>query len=300
MRYAEMSVKKNNIEFTSNGCVCRGWFFSGGEGVRPCILMAHGFGGVKEMRLDAYAERFAQEGYHVLVFDYRHFGESDGEPRQLLSIRKQHADWRAALNYVRSRSEVDKTKIILWGTSFSGGHVAALAAQENGIAATISQVPHLDGISTARASGFVKNIRLFLASLTDVLRALLKMKPCYVDIVAPPGKLGAMTAPGALEGVMRLIPPGFQYSEKVAARIFLSVPFYSPGKNAKKIKCPWLVQVALRDLTTPSKPAIETAKKAPKGELIMYDLDHFDVYVDPHFEKTIADQISFLRRHVPL
>ncbi len=290
---------RENIEFQSSGITCRGWFYTGGEGSRPCIVMAHGFGGVKEMRLDAYAEVFAREGYHVLVFDYRHFGESDGAPRQLLSIRKQLDDWRAALSYARSRSEVDKTKIILWGTSFSGGHVATLAAKEKGIAAAISQVPHLDGIATTLASGFVKNIRLSLASFADLFRALLGMEPNYVDIVAEPGKLGAMTAPGALEAVMRLIPPQFQYNEKVAARIFLSVPFYSPGKNAKKIHCPWLVQVALRDLTTPSKPALQAAQKAPKGELITYDLDHFDVYVDPNFERTVSDQIAFLKRHVP-
>ena len=46
--------------------------------------MAHGFSGVREQRLDAYAERFAQAGLAVLVFDYRHFGASGGEPRQLL------------------------------------------------------------------------------------------------------------------------------------------------------------------------------------------------------------------------
>jgi alpha/beta superfamily hydrolase len=32
------------------------------------------------MRLDAYAEAFAEAGYHALVFDYRHFGDSEGEP----------------------------------------------------------------------------------------------------------------------------------------------------------------------------------------------------------------------------
>lgn len=289
---------RENIEFSSSGITCRGWFYRGGDGKRPCVVMAHGFGGVKEMRLDAYAERFAREGYHVLVFDYRHFGSSDGEPRQLLSIRKQHEDWRAALACARLRTEVDAGKIILWGTSFSGGHVAKLAAEESGIVAAISQVPHLDGIATALASGFLKNIRLSIAAMYDVARALLGMKPYYVEIVAPPNKLGAMTAPGALEGVMRLIPPGFDYSTVVAARIFLSVPGYSPGKNAKKILCPWLVQVALRDLTTPSKPAIKAAKKASRGELITYDLDHFDVYVDPHFEKTVSDQIDFLARHI--
>ncbi|MGB4268130.1 MAG: alpha/beta fold hydrolase [Spirochaetota bacterium] len=291
---------RENVEFQSSGTICRGWFYSGGGWKCPCIVMAHGFGGVKEMRLDAYAEVFAREGYHVLVFDYRHFGASDGNPRQLLSIWRQHDDWRAALSFVRSRADVDTKKIVLWGTSFSGGHVAALAAKEKGIAAAISQVPHLDGIATALASGFTKNIRLLLASLADLLRALFGMEPYYVDIVAEPGKLGAMTAPGALESVMRLIPPNFQYNEKVAARIFFSVPFYSPGKNAKKINCPWLVQVALRDLTTPSKPAFVASKKAPKGELITYDLDHFDVYVDPYFEKTVSDQLAFLKRHVSI
>ncbi len=48
-----------------------------------------------------------------MVFDYRHFGESGGKPRQLLSIRKQLDDWREALNYTRSISVIDYTKIIL-------------------------------------------------------------------------------------------------------------------------------------------------------------------------------------------
>ncbi|MCX7680180.1 MAG: alpha/beta hydrolase [Spirochaetes bacterium] len=289
--------QRENISFSSHGAICRGWFFHGGDGMRPCIVMAHGFGGVKEMRLDAYAERFADEGYHVLVFDYRHFGESDGHPRQLLSIAKQHEDWRAAIEYVRTRNEVDKEKIILWGTSFSGGHVAALAT-EGRFAAVISQVPHLNGIATALASPFVANIRLALAALIDVVKSFFGKEPYYVDIVAAPGKLGAMTAPGALEGVMRLIPQGLQYNQKVAARIFLSIPFYSPARRAKKILCPWLVQVAKLDLTTPAKPAIKAVACAQKGELILYDCDHFDVYVEPCFEKVVADQISFLRRCV--
>ncbi|MGX9145996.1 hypothetical protein [Mesorhizobium sp. 128a] len=48
--------------------------------------MAHGLGGIKEMRLDAFAERFSDAGYACLVFDYRNFGASEGAPRQLLDI----------------------------------------------------------------------------------------------------------------------------------------------------------------------------------------------------------------------
>jgi hypothetical protein len=260
--------------------------------------MAHGFGGVKEMGLDAYAERFAAAGYHVLVFDYRHFGASDGEPRQILSIRRQHQDWRAALAHARSLPGVDAARVILWGTSFSGGHVAAIGARDGNVAAIISQVPHLNGPATALAAGLKQNLRLGLAAMRDAVKMLFRLEPYYVDIVAAPGELGAMTAPGAMAGVLKLIPPGFDYSKMVAARIFLSIATYSPGNLARKIACPWLVQAALRDLTTPVKPAIRAVEKAPRGELITYDLDHFDVYVDPDFGRTVGDQLEFLKCHV--
>jgi uncharacterized protein len=48
-------------------------------------------------RLVPYAERFAASGIVALVFDYRSFGESGGEPRQLVDIPGQHQDIRAAV-----------------------------------------------------------------------------------------------------------------------------------------------------------------------------------------------------------
>jgi len=105
-----------------------------------------------------------------------------------------------------------------------------------------------------------------------------------------------MTAPGVVEAVQKLYPPGFEPDERVAARIFLSVGLYSPGRFAKRLGIPWLVQVAANDLTTPVQPAIKAAGKAPKGELIVYECGHFDVYVDPLFQQTVSDQIRFLKR----
>ena len=110
--------------------------------------MAHGFSGVREQRLDAYAERFAAAGLAVLVFDYRHFGASQGEPRQLLSIAPPaRADWRAAVAHARYLLEVDPKRVAVWGTSFSGGHVVAVAAADPAIAAVVSQAPFTDGLS---------------------------------------------------------------------------------------------------------------------------------------------------------
>lgn len=92
------------MTFVVDGTRCSGWWYPAADGGddadassddrrRPCVVMAHGLAAVKEMRLDAYAERFAAAGMFVFVFDYRGFGSSEGEPRQLLDIDAQHADW---------------------------------------------------------------------------------------------------------------------------------------------------------------------------------------------------------------
>ncbi len=288
-----------NIQFVSQGLVCRGWLYKPLKtGKTPCVVLAHGFCGVKELRLDAYAERFAQAGYHALVFDYRHFGESDGLPRQILNIKKQHEDWHAAIQYARSLPEVDPQKIVAWGTSFSGGHVLAVTSEDQNIAAVISQVPHMNGFASAMAAGPMQNIRLGLAAVRDLITKMLGQEPFYVPAFGRPGDLAAMTAPGEFEASRRLFPKAGQFNETVAARIFLSIAQYSPGKLAPKLTCPLLVQVATKDVTTPPKPAIRAAKRAPKGELITYERGHFEVYVQPDFERTVSDQLAFLKKHV--
>lgn len=111
--------------------------------------MAHGFAAIRELRLDAYAERFAQAGIAALVFDYRGFGASDGHPRRVLDIGAQRADWRAALAYVRGLDGVDGRRVVGWGTSFAGGHVLHLAASGEELAAVVAQVPRVHGLTQA-------------------------------------------------------------------------------------------------------------------------------------------------------
>jgi pimeloyl-ACP methyl ester carboxylesterase len=293
-------AERMDIEFPSGGTTCRGWYYPApASGDAPCVILAHGFCGVKEMRLDKYAEAFADAGYHAVVFDYRHFGASDGEPRQILDLKKQHQDWHSALKFARGLPRVDRRRIVLWGTSFSGGHVAAVAHEDGDIAAVISQVPHLNGLSTALATGPLQGLRLGRAAILDTLRALVGMSPYYVLACGAPGELAAMTAPDAEEGMRRLLPEGFTPDERVAARIFLRVGIYSPGRLAPRIRVPWLVQAASRDLTTPLGPAIKAALKAPRGQLIIYQCGHFDVYVEPRFSQTVGDQLTFLKNNLP-
>ncbi|MEX1175408.1 MAG: hypothetical protein WEB51_07560 [Mycobacterium sp.] len=48
----------------------------------PCVVMAHGFSATRDDGLPAYAEAFRDAGFAVILFDYRHFGASTGQPRQ--------------------------------------------------------------------------------------------------------------------------------------------------------------------------------------------------------------------------
>jgi dienelactone hydrolase len=89
----------------------------------------------------------------LLVFDYRHFGASEGEPRQLLDVAKQLGDWRAAIAWTRAQPEIDAARVAIWGTSFSGGHVMSLGAEDAQLAAIVAQVPFCDPAPRRRRSG---------------------------------------------------------------------------------------------------------------------------------------------------
>lgn len=97
----------------------------------PIVVLAHGLGGEKTW-LAKFAGVFAGEGIAALTFDYRHWGSSDGTPRQWISVTKQHEDWQAAVKHVQTTQLgglVDPSRLCLWGTSYGGGHVIFVASK---------------------------------------------------------------------------------------------------------------------------------------------------------------------------
>ena len=115
-----------------------------------CVVMAHGFSATRDDGLPAYAEAFCDAGFAVILFDYRHFGASTGQPRQLLDIGRQQDDYRAVVDWARHTDGIDPDRIALWGSSFSGGHVLAVAAGDPRIAAVIAQAPFTDSLPAIR------------------------------------------------------------------------------------------------------------------------------------------------------
>lgn len=270
----------------------------------PVIVMAHGFGAVRALRLYAYAERFAVAGYAVAVFDYRGFGDSAGTPRQLLDVAMQHQDWRAALAYARTLPGIDAGKVVAWGTSFGGGHVISIAGQGEALAAIIAQVPHVSGPAAVRATGLRASLRVAGPGIRDLLGARTGRQPVYVNSAGRPGETGVMTTPDAVPGMHALLTEsGLEdgdYPVTVAARIVLKIGFYSPKRWAAGVRCPALVQIADADAVTPRRVAEAAAARMAEPTVRVYSGGHFDPYVEPLFTTVIADQLAFLRQHVPL
>lgn len=263
-------------------------------------MLAHGFAFTREGRLDAYAQRFAAAGFAALVFDYRHFGDSDGQPRQLMDIARQLEDWRAAIIYARSLDGIDGDRVALWGTSFSGGHVAALAAADRRIAAVISQVPYCGLGGRGRLPRPVFLTRMIAAAVRDELRGRLGRPPAFLPLVAEPGS--GVFAPfvewGATAEIVELFPDEYAWENKFTPRVMLRLPRYRPFDTVHLITCPWLLVVCDDDEVTPADRAAALASRAPQLELYRFPVGHFAVYRGHWFDRAVAVQTEFLRRHL--
>lgn len=293
---------RRDVTFASHDVTCRAWLFEPPAHVPrpgPCIVMAHGLGGTRDCSLEPYAQAFAHAGFFVLLFDYRHMGASDGEPRQLVDIRRQLDDWAAAIAFARSLDDVDSRRIALWGTSLSGGHVLTVAARDHEIAAISAQCPMVDGRASVymivNELGWGNVLRLGLSGLLDKARAILGLSPYYVPIVAPPGGFAAMASHDAYDGLRAIVPPGWR--NEVAARLFLTMRFYRPNRTAKSIKCPALIFACQRDsVTSPKATAAAAASMGDRARLIELPIGHFDIYLGEWFERSSKEQIAFFSK----
>ncbi|MGC2796460.1 MAG: alpha/beta fold hydrolase [Mycobacterium sp.] len=286
------------------------WFKSGGDGISawlyrptvdgdaPLLVMAHGLGAVRTMRLDAYAERFRAAGYACLVFDYRNFGDSEGAPRQLIDIRMQLQDWTVAVAYARTLAGIDPNRIGLWGTSFSGGHVIATAARLPGIAAVVAQCPFTDSVASFATLSPLISARITALAARDLIAARFGGTPVMVPTAGRPGEVALMNAPDAYPGFVKLVPDGTQLRNEVAARIGVKILPYRPGRLAAKVPCPILFCVCESDSVAPSGPTRRYAASAPRGEVKLYPEGHFEIYVGDAFERVIADQLVFLEKNL--
>lgn len=294
--------ERQKISFPSGDSRCVGWHYTGTNG--GCVVMAAGTGVTKEPGTDPFARRFHQAGFSVLAFDFRHVGESGGQPRQIVSIPKQQADYEAAIGFARTLPEVHAGKIAVWGFSLAGGHVLAVGPRNPGLAAVIAQTPLADAraaapnaIRYATVRGF---LRLAARGFIDAVGSVLGRQPRLIPLAAEPGVVAALNTPDAREGAAALNRDGAydDWRQEIAARSVLATSRYRPGPRfASQVQSPLLVLVCDDDRSVLPGPGARAAEKAPHGELVRLPGGHYAPFLDAH-ELAVEAELRFLHRHV--
>jgi pimeloyl-ACP methyl ester carboxylesterase len=297
-------LSRKDVCFDIKGTSIKAWLYlpENTSSPVPCIIMGHGFGGTKDIGLEAYAHRYQTAGMAALTIDFRHLGESEGQPRQLVWIPYQLEDYAAAIVYARSLEKIDAKRIALWGTSLSGGHVITTAASDHSVACASAQVPLLGhgggGMEIVKRMGLGYMLWMgFGHGLRDLVRSWLGLSPHKIPLFGRPGTVAAMADAGAWDMFKELA--GDNFVNEVCARIMIRIDKYHPIKYISKVQCPVLIQACDKDIGLPQK-MIEKAKNrlGDLAEVIHYPIDHFDIYLGDNFEKAVSDQLEFFKKHL--
>lgn len=294
------AFEKIPVGFPVKGDLVRGDLYRPGSvGKPPVVVMAHGFGGERRFRLPAFAEYFAQHGMAVLLFDYRSFGDSEGQPRGLVDANRHLEDYAAAVAYARTLGEVDGNRLALWGTSYSGGHALVTAARLDNIAAVVAQVPHVDGLASAALYPPALLPQATWLASRDLVAAARGREPVRMPIVAQEG-VRCLAGEDCYDGYMRMIPPGADWQREVPARVMLAIMAYRPVTEVKNITAPVLMVASPTDSLIPFSATKKTAARIRDCRLALIDGGHFDPYVGESFAKVVAMETAFLREHLGL
>jgi uncharacterized protein len=259
----------------------------------PCVVMANGFSLTQDDGLPAFAERFAGEGITALTFDFRHLGGSGGEPRQVIDIGRQQADFGAAVSFARGLEGIDADAVAVWGFSSGGGVAINIAADDNRIAAAIALCPATDTIALMRRMP----MRTLRAVNVAILRNMLGRQQVHIPVAGRPGSIAWFTQQEAVPGFDAIRGDRSLWRNEFLPLSFAGATFRAV-RAAHRVTCPLFVAIGEKDHVVPRKAAERTAERAPRGEHGFYPIDHFSGFLGEGFERVVADQIEFLARHL--
>ena len=307
-----MTGFRHGADFSSQGVRCDASLYLPAQpDDPPVVVMAHGFAAEKSWRLPQFARAFNRRGVAAFVFDYRGFGESDGDPRRVVSPKRHVEDWTAAVAAARESRHTGDA-VALWGTSYSAGHALTAAGREadagRPVDALVMQLPFLDGRATVlrlmREGGVRWSLKATTTGLRDLLRSVMPFrKPLYAPVVGEPDAFALLNRPGCLDGYRSLVPedertPDGGFPNECTARAGLQTLFYRPITHAASVDCPTLVVQADDDQLCPPGPVDAVVSRLDDVERVRYDIDHFAPYTGADFERVVAREGDFLARHL--
>lgn len=296
------------VRFASAGLACVGSLYKPSNPPEgrdsPAVIMAHGFAGEKEMALPKFAEEFSKQGFATLAFDYRHWGESEGEPRQQLFPLDEVEDVRNAITWLSNQPGIDPSRIGLWGTSLGGAIAVRAAAFDRRAKAVVAQVPSLLSPEGRKNSNPARWEVLGELLLRDRVERYSSGAVKYIKITSDREEPCALPGDEAHKAYVGLTAT----SQKNPATWFNGVTFESMEKirefdpvSALPVLAPTplLVLAAERDPLIPIDQVRNAFQRAGGVKsLLEFPITHFELYTEPWMSRAVHEELGWFRKYL--
>lgn len=294
---------RQDITFSSGSAACSGWFYlpdvMDDGATLPVIIMAHGLSGVKEQGLDEIAKRFALGGVAVTVFDFRYFGESEGEPRGQLFPHDMVEDYRNAITWSCRQPNVDPERVGLWGTSYSGGLATHAATIDRRVKAIVAQAPSIMNAEVRRAQDPDRWSAVGKMLTADRKSRYETGAVRTIPVVASEGE------PCVLPGQESLCfftenSAAANWRNEITLESLEKMREFDPVSLIHMLTPTALLIIAAEADTLIPLDALRAAferAKEPK-RMVVLPIGHFDVYQEPHLTSSIDEALSWYRAHL--
>ena len=294
-------MSKQAVTFYSQGCKLMGDLYRpdnlGGGETRAGILLCHGYTGVKDLYLPDNAAALVAEGYVVLAFDYKGWGESEG-PKNHLNPHGRVADAQAALTFLALRPEVDADRLGVYGTSYGGATVVWLAAVDERVKCMVSVV------GVGHGKRWMRSVRrpdewfdLLEQSATDRARRLRTGESTYVDrsaVLLPDRQSLELATAARRDNPAAVSTLPFDYVDET----LVFNPEWVVDKIAPRAA---LFITSDQDRLVPPEESIALYERAgePKKLVTLKGYGHYEVYSEPAFSEVMRETIAWYQRYVP-
>jgi dipeptidyl aminopeptidase/acylaminoacyl peptidase len=294
-------MSKQAVTFYSQGCKLMGDFYRPddlGDGeTRAGILLCHGYTGVKDLYLPDNAAALVAEGYVVLAFDYKGWGESEGL-KSHLNPHGRVADAQAALTFLALQPEVDADRLGVYGTSYGGATVVWLAAVDERVKCMVSVV----GIGHGKR--WMRSVRrpdewfdLLEQSATDRERRLRTGESTYVDrstVLLPDRQSLELATAARRDNPTAVSTLPFDYVDET----LVFNPEWVVDKIAPRAA---LFITSDQDRLVPPEESIALYERAgePKKLVTLKGYGHYEVYSEPAFSEMMRETVAWYQRYVP-
>jgi cephalosporin-C deacetylase-like acetyl esterase len=293
---------RKDISFISKGMRCSGWIYIPDdlkEGSKaPAIVMATGFTAVKEMILPDYAAFLAGAGFVTLVFDYRYFGDSQGEPRSQVLPLEQVEDVRNAITWVSEQPEVDSERIGIWGTSYGGGIVMYAGTYDTRVKAVVSQVPAAASPEQQRTGNPQAWEKMTRILLRDRIERYETGVVNYMKVVAPGGEPCCLPGKESYEALMALKQPNWR-NQVTMESLEKMREFDSTSTIHMLSPTALLIIAAEKDSFFPPNMVKAIYEKALKPKAMsIFPIGHFEINYEPWLSKSANLAINWFKKHL--